>query len=336
MSRHDDDSVHGRSRYYGHFGGRSHSRSHSYDRGLRRFLSRLLSPAFALISLVSLCALGGCGRTTLDVSGPKITIAIPYDQPGVSYRRTETMTGFNVFVATYLARQLGYSSSQISWVEATGANQDQLFSQEKVDLIVGARQGQGDPAKREFAGPYASSSQRILVRTSDKDRYRSLASLAGKTVCLPQGELRSDLVSQLGRQGTTVVSQATYSPCMTALYSGSADAVLGSQLVLAAYSRAAGRRLTTVTGPSLAEESYGVALPAGDRRLARLVDSSLVSMVKDPSFAQAVKTYERFAGMTVKKASVQEIQDTDLRFEADSRSPQVYGQDEDKEGKAGK
>ena len=56
---------------------------------------------------------GTCGA---DETG-KIRIGIKFDQPGLGFKKSGTYVGFDVDVAKYVAKKLGYSEDQIIWKE---------------------------------------------------------------------------------------------------------------------------------------------------------------------------------------------------------------------------
>ncbi|OZG67688.1 ABC transporter substrate-binding protein [Bifidobacterium eulemuris] len=67
----------------------------------------------AVCALACVASLAACGA---ESEAGKIRIGIKFDQPGLGFKKSGTYVGFDVDVATYIARQLGYSrgSSLIS------------------------------------------------------------------------------------------------------------------------------------------------------------------------------------------------------------------------------
>ena len=60
-------------------------------------------------------AVSACGADDAD---GKIRIGIKFDQPGLGFKKSGTYVGFDVDVAKYIAKKLGYSEDQIVWKEA--------------------------------------------------------------------------------------------------------------------------------------------------------------------------------------------------------------------------
>ena len=68
----------------------------------------------ALAAVACTMSLAACGA---DETG-KIRIGIKFDQPGLGFKKSGTYVGFDVDVAKYVAKKLGYSEDQIIWKEA--------------------------------------------------------------------------------------------------------------------------------------------------------------------------------------------------------------------------
>jgi glutamate transport system substrate-binding protein len=69
-------------------------------------------------------------------SGGKLTIGIPFDEPGVGMKDGSGYTGFDVETATYVAKALGVPAENITFVEAEGDTRQQLLQSGGADLIV--------------------------------------------------------------------------------------------------------------------------------------------------------------------------------------------------------
>ena len=77
---------------------------------------RMLRRAVAtLCACACVFAVSACGADDAD---GKIRIGIKFDQPGLGFKKNGTYVGFDVDVAKYVAKKLGYSEDQIVWKEA--------------------------------------------------------------------------------------------------------------------------------------------------------------------------------------------------------------------------
>lgn len=96
------------------------------------------SAAAAAVMALSLTATAcGSGKNDSAGGGKKITIGIKFDQPGVGLKTPDgKYEGFDVDVARYVAKSLGYSEKQIEWKEAPSAERENLISAGDVDFVV--------------------------------------------------------------------------------------------------------------------------------------------------------------------------------------------------------
>lgn len=89
---------------------------------------RLVVIALAVVALAA-----GCGGG----QGGKLVVGVKFDQPGLGLKKPDgTMSGFDVDVARYVARQLGYSADDIVWVEAPAGQREMLIRNGQVDYVV--------------------------------------------------------------------------------------------------------------------------------------------------------------------------------------------------------
>jgi len=66
-----------------------------------------------------------------------IAIGIKFDQPGLGLMGPGGKpAGFDVDVATYVAKYLGYAPEDITWVQALSSDREKLIEDGKVDFVV--------------------------------------------------------------------------------------------------------------------------------------------------------------------------------------------------------
>ena len=107
------------------------------------------------------------GETSI-VHKSELTIGVNTDQPGVGSRSGGTYAGFDIDVATEVARRLGVTGSHLRFVPVTSKTRESLIEKGKVDLVVASYSI--TPERKldvAFAGPYYVAHQDILVRASD-------------------------------------------------------------------------------------------------------------------------------------------------------------------------
>src|SRR6185295_7353473 len=113
----------------------------------------------------------------------KIKIGIKFDQPGLGQKTPQGYAGFDVDVATYVAKKLGYDDNQIEWKESKSADRETMLKRGDVDFITASYSITPERQQLvDFAGPYLLAHQDVLVR-SDDDSIKAAADLNNKKLC---------------------------------------------------------------------------------------------------------------------------------------------------------
>ncbi|NHU85519.1 glutamate ABC transporter substrate-binding protein [Kocuria sp. JC486] len=243
--------------------------------------------AIAAAAALTLSACGGGGGDQAGGDGDTLRIGIKYDQPGLGYADGGEYTGFDVEVAKYVAKELGYSEDQIEWVESPSANRENMLSNNQVDMIF-ATYSITDERKEsvDFAGPYFVAGQDLLVR-SDDDSIKGPEDLAGKNLCSVTGSTSAENVRE-EVPGVNLVEQSGYADCVTMLGSGGVDAVTTDDIILAGLaSTDANKGKFRVVGNTFSEEKYGVGLPKGSDKCED-INAAIEKMIDDGAWEEAV------------------------------------------------
>lgn len=157
--------------------------------------------ATALVLALTATACGGDDKDSdtssgSDSGGDKIKIGIKYDQPGLGLKEPSgSFAGFDVDVATYVAKELGYEPDQIEWVETKSADRENALARGDVKLIA-ATYSINDERKEkvDFAGPYLLAHQDLLIK-SDSDITKG-TDLNGKKLCSVTGSTSAQNVTK--------------------------------------------------------------------------------------------------------------------------------------------
>ena len=138
----------------------------------------------ALCALTCVVSLAGCGA---DEGSDKIRIGIKFDQPGLGFKKSGTYVGFDVDVAKYIAKKLGYTEDEIVWKEAPSKQREAMLQNGDVDFII-ATYSITDERKKvvDFAGPYFVAGQDLLVRKGESS-VKGPEDLNGKRLCSVTG-----------------------------------------------------------------------------------------------------------------------------------------------------
>ena len=247
----------------------------------KRMLRRAMAAfcAFACVFAVSACG--------ADDADGKIRVGIKFDQPGLGFKKSGTYVGFDVDVAKYIAKKLGYSEDQIVWKEAPSKQREAMLQNGDVDFIV-ATYSITDERKKvvSFAGPYFVAGQDLLVR-KDETSIKGPEDLNGKRLCSVTGSTSAVTVKEKFANEVQLMEQPGYAECATALFSGIVDAVTTDDIILAGLASASRGRLRVV-GKPFTQEYYGVGIKKGDTKLATRIDNAIADMIQDGSWKRAI------------------------------------------------
>ncbi|WP_317643705.1 glutamate ABC transporter substrate-binding protein [Bombiscardovia apis] len=239
----------------------------------------------ALCAVACVFSLSACGS---DKEDGKIRIGIKFDQPGLGFKKSGTYVGFDVDVAKYIAKQLGYSEDQIIWKEAPSKQREAMLQNGDVDIILATYSITPERQKViTFAGPYFVAGQDLMVRAGDTS-IQGPQDLNGKRLCSVTGSTSAVTVKQRFASEVQLMEQPGYAECATALFSGIVDAVTTDDIILAGLASSARGRLSVV-GKPFTQEYYGVGIKKGDTALARKVNSAIKEMIADGSWKRALQ-----------------------------------------------
>ncbi|KYH43709.1 glutamate ABC transporter substrate-binding protein [Branchiibius sp. NY16-3462-2] len=252
-----------------------------------RHTTAVAASAASVALLLAACG-GGSSSGSGTSGGGSIKIGIKFDQPGLGLKAGNDYTGMDVDVATYVAKELGYEPSSISWVQAPSKQRETLIKSGQVNMVV-ATYSITDARKQEvsFAGPYFVAGQSVLVR-SDSD-ITSVDGLKGKKVCSVTG---STSVKNLEEKVSGLVPQQfdTYSKCVEALSSGAIDALTTDDTILAGFAnQAAYKGKFKLVGGTFSTENYGIGLKKGDTAMCNKVTDAIKKMIDDGTWKKVVE-----------------------------------------------
>lgn len=248
--------------------------------------------AGAIVAAATL-ALTACGKSDDggggdSGSGESLTIGIKFDQPGLGQKTPDGYAGFDVDVATYIAKELGVEAENIEFVEAKSADRETLIKNGDVDFIV-ATYSITDKRKAEvdFAGPYFIAHQDLLVRKDDSS-ITGPDTLNGKKLCSVTGSTSAQRVKDEYSAETDLQEYGGYSECLTGLENGAVDALTTDDTILAGLA-AANEGKFKLVGKGFSDENYGVGLKKGDTELRGKINAAIEKMFSDGSWAASVE-----------------------------------------------
>ncbi|MDH2391976.1 glutamate ABC transporter substrate-binding protein [Streptomyces sp. HNM0663] len=249
------------------------------------------SAAVAAVLTLSLAATACGSGEDSGSGGDKITIGIKFDQPGLGLKTPDgKYTGFDVDVATYVAKELGYEASDIVWKQAPSAERENLIKNGDVKFVV-ATYSITDKRKQEvdFAGPYLLAHQDLLVRADDSS-ITKVEDLNSKKLCSVTGSTSAQNVKNKLAPKADLQQLGGYSECLTGLENGAVDALTTDDSILAGFAAQQQHQgKFKLVGLKMSDENYGIGLKKGDKDLHSKINKALEKMKSDGSWDKFVK-----------------------------------------------
>ncbi|MFI6377045.1 glutamate ABC transporter substrate-binding protein [Streptomyces sp. NPDC050546] len=228
------------------------------------------------------------GDSGSDGGGKSITVGIKFDQPGLGQKTPQGYAGFDVDVATYVAKKLGYNEDQIEWKEAKSADRETMLQRGDVDFIAATYSITPERQEKvDFAGPYLLAHQDVLVR-SDDNSIKSPADLNNKKLCSVTGSTSAQNVKEKLAPKADLQQYPTYSACLTGLQNEAIDALTTDDSILAGYAaQSQFKGKFKLGGFKMTNENYGIGVKKGSDLQAD-INKALEAMVADGAWQKAV------------------------------------------------
>jgi glutamate transport system substrate-binding protein len=218
----------------------------------------------------------------------KVTIGVKFDVPfmGLQNAVTNDNTGFDTEIGKIIARAIfGTDKGKVEWVEAISRNREPFIQEGKVDLVI-STYTITDARKKlvDFAGPYVSAKQDILIYKIDADTIKTVADLNGRKVCSVQG---STSLNNLKVQApkADVVAFNTYSECVEALKDGRVQAVTTDDLILISFAKKF--PAFQLVGKPFSDEPYGIGLKRCDTEMRNWINDQIEKSVANGDYKKA-------------------------------------------------
>ncbi|MHA3021614.1 glutamate ABC transporter substrate-binding protein [Mycobacterium sp. BMJ-28] len=247
---------------------------------IRVRIAAAITLALALPLAATACGGGG------QESG-KVVIGTKFDEPGIALKNPDgTMSGFDIDVATYVAKQLGYAPEDIEWKEAPTPQRETLIQNDQVDFIV-ATYSITDARKQkvDFAGPYFVAGQSLLVLADNTDITGPESLQDNKKLCSVAGSTPAQNIKDK-YHGVQLQQYDTYSACIEALKNGAIDAITTDDVILAGFA-AQTPGTFKIVGEPFSQEKHGIGVKKGDSELRNKINDAIEKMEKDGAWKTA-------------------------------------------------
>ena len=246
------------------------------------FSRHLIKGAVLAVALpLAACGGGGGGGGGAGGGGGEIVVGTKFDQPGLGLKNPDgTMSGFDVDVAKYVAKELGYNEDQIEWKESPSSQRETLIGNDQVKYIV-ATYSITDKRKEkvDFTG------QSLLVAAANTDITGPESLQDNKKLCSVTGSTPAQNVKDK-YPGVQLQQYDTYSACVEALKNGAIDAVTTDEVILAGYA-AQSPGTFKIVGEPFSEERLGIGLKKGDSELRTKINDALEKMESEGAWKAA-------------------------------------------------
>jgi glutamate transport system substrate-binding protein len=222
----------------------------------------------------------------------KITIGTKFDQPGFGLKGLDGKpAGFDVEIGKIIADELGIAEDKITWVETPSAVREEKIEKAEVDLVAATYTINDKRKERiDFAGPYYTAGQNILVKADDTSITGPDSFKAGdKKVCSVQGSTpATNIEKYLANKASQLVVFDVYQKCVDALTNGQVNAVTTDNVILLGFiARNEGK--FKLAGSNFTQEPYGLGLKKGDTAFRTFVNDTLDKIFKDGRWEKAWK-----------------------------------------------
>ncbi len=238
---------------------------------------------------MSLAACGGGSSSAGGEAGGggKVVVGVKFDQPGLGLKEGSDNTGFDVEVARYVAKELGYT--EVEFKESPSAQRETLLQSDQVKMIFATYSITDDRKKKvSFGGPYFIAGQDLLVKADNAD-ITGPDSLNGKKLCSVTGSTSAKKVKDQFANTVQLQEYDGYSKCVEALNTGTIDAVTTDNVILAGFAaQDQYKGKLKVVGKPFSEERYGVGIKMGDTELCGKINAAIEKMQTDGSWQKAL------------------------------------------------
>jgi len=223
-------------------------------------------------------------RAQLD-DQDQISIGISQSTNLMGYRDPETnaLAGFDIDIATAVAKSLLGDDVSIRWVPMTSKQREDAVNGDRVDMVVRTMTMNCERWDDvEFSAEYYHAGQRLLVPKSSG--ITGLADLtADHRVCTGDGSTSVRTISEQSEARPVTVPD--FNDCLILLQQGTVDAITTDDTILAGM--AVQDPTLQIVGDAFSQEPYGIAFQKGNTDLARYVNGALAELIADGTWQAA-------------------------------------------------
>ncbi|KXO93945.1 transporter substrate-binding domain-containing protein [Tsukamurella pseudospumae] len=275
--------------------------------------------AAAAAVAVTLPLVAACGTTTprsllTSIKSGEVVLGTKYDQPGLANRNPDkSHSGSDVavseFVVNQIAKNNGWAAPKITWKETPSPLRERMIENGEVDMIAATYSISAARAKKvDFAGPYLTTYQALLVSKTTSNPIRSLEDLnSGRKLCSVSGST-SAINVKAALPNVQLQQYDGYASCVEGVRRGVLDALTTDATILAGFqakypgefdivpmtypkdvtlTSSTGAKTEKKRGDQFSTERYGIGLRKGDTDALREANKALRQMMLGDEAAAA-------------------------------------------------
>lgn len=233
------------------------------------------------------------GETNLDKikKSGKLIVGTSADYPPYEFHKQvngkDEIVGFDIEIANQLAKDLGV---QLEVKDITFNGLLESLKAGKINMIIAGMNPTAERAKEvDFSKIYYTSTQAVLVRTEDKDKYKSLSDLSGKKVGA-QMTTTQEQIAKSQIKGADVKSLGKVTDLILELKNKKVDALVVESTVAQSYADKNSDLTVSSAHFSMETSQKGsaIAVKKDSPELVKELNKSIDKLIKDKSIDKFV------------------------------------------------
>ncbi|MCB5908227.1 transporter substrate-binding domain-containing protein [Streptomyces pinistramenti] len=240
----------------------------------------------ALLALTALLA-GACADPeppSLFADG-RVAVGVKNDQPGTGQETSYKFAGFDITVARQV---LAGVHAEPDFSSVPSQDRSTVLTHHQKDLVIATYSITDERMKAvDFVGPYATTSQGVMIREDEAGTIRSRQDLKHKRVCTWEGTTSGKELDKPAYDDIEDYPQQDASLCIKDLEEGRADAVSTDQMILYGFTQEKDSHLKVVPGILFGSSNeYGIAMAKGHRADCRRLRDALRAYITSTAWEQ--------------------------------------------------
>lgn len=233
------------------------------------------------------------GETNLDKikKSGKLIVGTSADYPPYEFHKQvngkDEIVGFDIEIANQLAKDLGV---QLEVKDITFNGLLESLKAGKIDMIIAGMNPTPERAKEvDFSKIYYTSTQAVLIRTEDKDKYKALSDLSGKKVGA-QMTTTQEQIAKSQIKGADVKSLGKVTDLILELKNKKVDALVVESTVAQSYADKNSDLTVSSAHFSMETSQKGsaIAVKKNSPELVKELNKSIDKLIKDKSIDKFV------------------------------------------------